>query len=169
MRGLCGQVNDQYYLDFHVKSDGVKLSHPKEIVRGAKNLTRGQFFNIEEQELDSTALIEYVDFINRVELSLSENKAFPKARVFVKLANPDRFHVSEFFVTGYFDFKEINVVSKKKVISGKLINESVLTKKINIVDRLFIEKIGEPLVKVSMIQTSFGEIQQLRNRSNIEI
>lgn len=171
MRGVVGEINSTVLLSFNLSFiDGPALSHKQILLKGSGVVQKGYFMSLDSDEVASGVCLEYVDYLNRVTIRLDENKAYPRVKIFTSLPNPDKLEVSEFFIEGYFAFHIVNIPSQKKSVAGETINKAIEAgKKINILDRLYIQRIGDPLVLTSVIETDIGNIIQYRSISNIEI
>lgn len=175
MRGVIGEVNDSCYMQFGVEVQGVRSDDiwGKEmtLLKGSTSLAKGKFrSNKDDFAVPEKVFINYKDVVNNVQIILVENKLSPLSRVKVNLPKPEKYNVSDFFLSGYFDVEQINVISMQKTVPGApLMKELIAGKKVNLLDRVFIEKMGEPLVRMDVVSTSLGEIRLIRNAVNIEI
>lgn len=177
MRALCGEVNDSCYLSFNVDLQGeVTDDHtglwtiPKQLVRGSQAFQKGTFRSTPNDAKIDKATLTYRDVVNTIEVFFSESKLAPLSKIRIGLPKPDKYEVSEFFVKGHLQIDRINLVTRQKTIQGepvmKLLRDG---KKINIIDKLSIEKLGESILRIEEFVTELGTIQQIKNRSNLEI
>lgn len=175
MRALIGDINDSCYMQFNVELQGMSTSGvwtgEKAIVKGSTALAKGRFrATTEDTAINEDVYVNYKDILNNVQIVLCESKLAPLSRIKVNLPNPEKYNVPEFFVTGHFEIKHINVLNLKKTVQGgPIMKELAAGKKVNLLNKVFMEKMGEPLLILDTVETSIGSIQQIRNKSTIEI
>jgi hypothetical protein len=166
--GVEGLVNESVYISFCVDGGNRDTSRP--IIRGSNALDKGFIRSIPEQDTNCVLSLQFLDLIHDVNIRFTENQTYPNCKIYLKLPRPERYEVSEFFLVGYFEFANSNIFSHRKTISGESLNKAILAgKKVNIFNSLYIEKIGEPAVKTTILRTSLGDIKQLRSSSLIEL
>jgi hypothetical protein len=177
MKAVCGEVNDGVFISFSASLDidekGLKpFTNKKEIVRASTTTQKGFFVATTGDEvfIDHESSVQYKDIMNHCNIHFEENKTFPLVKLCVPIPNKDKYNISEFLIIGHFCFTRIDVVSAKKTIPGETLNRNLQEgKKIEIFNRVFIEKTGEPLVFLDKVDTSIGEIQQFKPKVNLEI
>ena len=174
MRGVVGEINDSCYMQFLADVQGVSdcWNEDKTIVKGSSSYSKGKFKSTKGSiDIPERCYVNYKDVVNSVQIILVESKLAPKSKIKVNLPTPDKYNVSEFFVEGYFDIERVNVLSQSKSVNGleKIMPALKQGNRINLMDKIFIEKTGDPILKVDTIETPFGSIVQIKNRSNIEI
>lgn len=175
MRAVCGEVNDSCYIHFGVEIQGVQSTDmwtgDKTLVRGSSAIQKGKFKSTSgDIFLTEKAFVNYKDLLNTIQIIVTESKLAPLSRIRIGLPNSDKYNVSEFFIKGHLEIEAINVISRKKTVPGEPVMKQLRDgKKINLLDKLFIEKMGEPLLVMASLETGIGTIQQIKTYSNIEI
>ncbi len=171
MRGVVGEINSSILLSFNLAfTDGPTLSAKMPLIKNSNAPQKGYFMSLDGEDYASSIILEFADYLNKVTIRLTENRAYPLVKIYTSLPTPDTYNVSEFFITGHFEFNMINVPSQKKSVPGKAVNDFMAAKKrINLLDKLYIQRIGDPLIFSSVIETDLGSIIQYRSSPNIEI
>lgn len=178
MKSINGVLQSPVYLNFMIttlESDfdsSIQDWSPKcDLQRGTAQF-KGWFKATKGAEIKFSGIeVEYKDIVDKIVFSLYENNTYPLIKLSVPLMQPEKLTVTEFFILGHFCFKTVNVISKHKIIDGLLINKELEKgKKINVLGKLIIERMGDPLAIEKRISTSEGDIVQLKTKpSNIEI
>lgn len=176
MRAVCGDINDSCFASFTVEIQGTTAkdmwSGDKTLVRGSTSNAKGKFRSISEEYSlgENKAYINYKDMVNNIQIIVTESKLAPLSKIRIGLPNPEKYVVSEFYVKGYFNIERVNVISLSKSLPGDgLMTQLSQGKKLNILDKIYIEKLGDPTLIIDTIETKFGAIQQIRNAQNLEI
>lgn len=175
MRAVVGTLNDSCYLNFEVtpteQADYTGIwGTPKYLIRGSQSFVKGTFMSTTSDTNLTHALLKYQDFVNHIEITFRETKLAPYVVIRTGLPNPDKYNVSEFFVKGHLEIEKINIVSRKKTVSGVDVMKMLRAgKKINMLDKLMLVKTGEPLVNIEYVETELGVIQQIKHRVNLDI
>lgn len=182
LRGVTGEINSEIILSFDVgfelaDSEDADLSfmdpdQKKPILKSSKTLEKGFFFvfNQEEDNDNIKFEVEFKDAVNTITVCLTKSLTSPLLKISTAIPNPGNYLVSELFLEGYFEITKVSIVPMNKTIKGTDLKEKLKDGKlVKIADKLCMQEIGPPKIKVSAIKTEHGVIEMARVALDVEI
>jgi hypothetical protein len=172
VRGICGFLNSDCVVRFDVgipEVNHIDGSNKFPLIKGSKTHEKGSCLKFEDTKYNE-AVVNFTGIDNKlISVKLTELKTKPLLRIYCKLPNPDLLEVSELYLEGNFEVESINLANQKTIAGDVFEKKLYEQKSVTIDKKLFIDVIGEPLVKQKVIETEFGDIHRVSNKLNVEI
>lgn len=169
MKALTGLLNQGTYVSFELKTRGdkTKVKGPKNLVKGTSTTSLGYFNTISSINTEEMFLT-YTDVSKAIRVVGVEDKRYPKVKIYTKLPQPDKLHVSEFFLEGHFRINTI-IIGDKKIPGEKVYSLLEDNNAMIIGSKLAMKKVGEPAIIMRSLETSYGNVEYIKPTRTLEI
>ncbi len=188
-QGVSGEINSEIIMSFDIGfelpnpdnldpskvSGDISFIDPRQkapILKGSKSMEKGAalpFTQLEDRD-NVRFEVKFKDAVNTIDVFLNKSLSSNMLKISAAIPSPEKYTISEFFFTGYFEIEKVTISNLAKTITGKSLEEKLKDNKVvKIADKLALQYVGPPMIKVDGISTDHGVIEMIRTKLDIEI